>query len=564
MAVAPPITPAAEPGQTPAAPRSGGAVAVALGILASRLLGLVRDQVTARFFGVGPHADVFRMALRAPNVLQNLLGEGTLSAAFIPIYSRMLEEGRREDAGRFAGAVFGLLLATASALVLLGILLARPIVALLAAGFLDDTGPVDRYELTVATVRIIFPMTGVLVLSAWALGVLNSHRRFLLPYVAPALWNAAIIGALVWAGGLGDAEAFPLAVLDRLLFAACWGALLGGLLQFGVQLPAVAREMRGFRLSFSTRVPGVRQALAAFGPVVAGRGVVQIASYIDNFLAALLAAGAVGALGYGQTIYMLPISLFGMSVAAAELPEMARLRREGDAAAAEALLSRVRRSLRQSAFLNVPTCVGFLLFGFLLVGTIYRIAGGQFGIEAHWLVYLVLAGYSVGLVAATSSRMLQNTFYALGDTRSPARIAAVRVAAAALLGASLMLWLDQIPVARISGPSGGEGSRLGAVGLALASGLASWLELLLLRRVLAHSLPGTPVPWRDLGRLVLMALAAAVAAGLLWLALPRVHVAVQGLAVLGTYAATYLLLARVTGAEELGFWLGRFARRLKR
>ncbi|HEX6864497.1 MAG TPA: lipid II flippase MurJ, partial [Thermoanaerobaculia bacterium] len=333
--------------ESPGAARSGGAAAVALGILSSRLIGLVREQVLARFFGVGPHADVFRAAMRAPNVLQNLLGEGTLSAAFIPIYSRMLEEGRREEAGRFAGAVFGLLLAAAATLSLLGVLLARPIVALLAAGFLQDRGgAVDRYELTVAAVRIIFPMTGVLVLSAWALGVLNSHRRFLLSYFAPVLWNAAIIGALIWVGGLRDAETFSLAALDRLLFAACWGALLGGLLQFLVQLPVVAREMRGFRLSLSTRVPGVRQALAAFGPVVAGRGVVQLASYLDLFLAALLAQGAVSALGYGQTLYTLPISLFGMSVAAAELPEMARLRREGEGSA---LLPRVRRSMRQTS-----------------------------------------------------------------------------------------------------------------------------------------------------------------------------------------------------------------------
>lgn len=570
MAVAPPPpTPTpiiAEPDQPSATPRDGGggAKAVALGILASRLLGLVRDQVTARYFGVGPHADVFRVALRAPNVLQNLLGEGTLSAAFIPIYSRMLEEGRREDAGRFAGAIFGLLLAAASVLVLLGVLLARPLVAILAAGFLDDAGPVDRYELTVATVRIIFPMTGILVLSAWALGVLNSHRRFLLPYVAPALWNAAIIGALLWTGGLRGAETFSLAMLERLLFAACWGALLGGLLQLLVQLPLVAREMRGFRLSCSPRVPGVSQALGAFGPAVAGRGVVQLASYVDTLLASLLIQGAVSALGYAQTLYTLPISLFGMSVAAAELPEMARLRREGDASASGALLSRVHRSLRQSAFLNVPTCVGFLLFGFLIVGAIYRTFAGQFGVEANWLVYLVLGGYSVGLIATTSSRLLQNTFYALGDTRAPARVATLRVVAAAALGFGLMLWLDKIPVAEVAGLAEDEGRRLGAVGLAVASGVASWLELLLLRRALARSLSGSPVPWRDLGRLVLMALAAALAAGLLWLALPDIHVAIQGLAVVGTYAAMYLLLARLTGAEELGFWLGRFGRRLRR
>lgn len=547
------------PPETPT-PRSGGAAAVALGILSSRLIGLVREQALARFFGVGPHADVFRAAMRAPNVLQNLLGEGTLSAAFIPIYSRMLEEGRREEAGRFAGGVFGLLLAASATLSLLGVLLARPIVALLAAGFLQDRGgAVDRYELTVQAVRIIFPMTGVLVLSAWALGVLNSHRRFLLSYFAPVLWNAAIIGALIWVGGLRDAETFSLAALNRLLFAACWGALLGGLLQFLVQLPTVAREMRGFRLSLSTRVPGVKQALSAFAPVVAGRGVVQLASYLDLFLAALLAQGAVSALGYGQTLYTLPISLFGMSVAAAELPEMARLRREGEGAA---LLPRVWRSMRQTAFLNIPTFVGFLAFGFLLVGALFRFRSGRFGMEDNWLVYLVLCGYTVGLLPTTSSRMLQNTFYALGDTRVPARTAVARVVLSAAMGYPLMRWLDGIPVAAVSGTGGAL--RLGAVGLALASGVASWLELLLLRRALARSAPGPVVPWRDLGRMTLLALVAAVPAALVWWALPPLHVALQALAVVGVYALGYLLLARLTRAEELGFWLGRFGRRLRR
>ena len=230
----------------------GGAALVALGILASRLIGFVRERAMAHYFGVGPHADVFRAALRAPNAIQNLLGEGTLSAAFIPIYTRMIHEGREQEAGRFAGAIFGLLLTVAGGLSLLGMLLAKPIVALLSMGFLDDTGPVNRYELAVAAVRIIFPMTGFLVLSVWALGILNSHRKFLVPYIAPVVWNAAIIAALVWAGWGMEARpgsGFPLEALDRLLFAACWGALAGGFLQFLVQLPVVARVLRGFRLS---------------------------------------------------------------------------------------------------------------------------------------------------------------------------------------------------------------------------------------------------------------------------------------------------------------------------
>ncbi|HEX9670266.1 MAG TPA: lipid II flippase MurJ, partial [Thermoanaerobaculia bacterium] len=242
----------------PPAPQagSGGAAArVAVGIFLSRLVGFLRERGLAYFFGVGPHADVFRAALRAPNALQNLLGEGTLSAAFIPIYSRFLAAGEREDARRFAGAILGLLVALAGAAALLGVLLARPLVAVLAAGFLADAPrvaagelAVDRYELTVRAVRILFPMTALLVLSAWALGILNSHRRFFLSYAAPVVWNAATLAALLAAGaalapgGLRAAGAgLPAPLLDRVLVAACWGALAGGLLQFLLQLPLVLR-----------------------------------------------------------------------------------------------------------------------------------------------------------------------------------------------------------------------------------------------------------------------------------------------------------------------------------
>lgn len=556
-----------EPAESPVAadlsPGKGGAVMVAAGILSSRLIGLLRNVVLARYFGVGPHADVLNMAMRAPNFLQNLLGEGTLSAAFIPIYSRLLHEGKREEAGRFAGAIFGLLFATAGGLALLGVLLARPLTAVLALGFKGDAGAVDRFELTVQAVRIIFPMTMFLVLSAWTLGVLNSHRRFFLPYFAPVVWNMAIIAALVWAGRGGGVGHPTPAALDRLLFAACWGALAGGVLQLLVQLPTALRLLRRFRPSFSPRVPGVREALGAFGPVLAGRGVVQLAGYLDFFLAGFLVAGAVGALSYAQILYMLPISLFGMSVAASELPELSRMGRV-DAARARELLDRVRRSLRQMAVLNVPTFVGYLAFGYLIVGLLLR--RGSFGAQGNWLVYLVLCGYTLGLLASTSSRLLQNTFYALGETRVPARIAMLRVAVSAGLGAALMIWLDRYPVAALAGEGGTERQPLyfGAVGLALASGVGAWLELSLLRRSLARRVEGPVLPLGAMAKMVGLALAAALPAALAGWWLVSLPLKLRAVLLLGLYAALYLLLARLFMPEELDVWIGRFGRRFRR
>ena len=558
------------PGEPPAAPvRAGGAASVAAGILLSRLLGVLRESTLAHYFGVGAHADAFTAALRVPNLLQNLLGEGALSAAFVPVYSRMLAEHREEDAGRFAGAIFGLLLAAASALALLGFALAKPLVFALAPGFWGDAArvaagelPVDRFDLCVHAVRILFPMTGFLVLSVWALGILNSHRRFFLPYFAPVVWNAAMIAALVatgsWRLGGADARHLGAAAQTTLFYAACWGGLVGGVLQLLVQLPVVARVIRGFHLSFSTQVPGVREALAAWGPVVAGRGVVQLAGYFDLFLATQLAPGAASADRYAQMLYLLPISLFGVSVAASELPELSRLHGRG---AEPELLRRVMRVLRAMAFLNVPTVVGYLCFGWLIAGALYR--SGNFRVGDNWLVYLVLAGYSLGILATTSSRLLQNTFYALGESRVPARIAVVRVTASILVALPLMFWLDRYPLALLIGPRAGA-FRLGSIGLSTASAVGAWLELLRLRGRLRRRLPGFDLPWRDDARMIGVALAAALPAALLWWLLPPLPARLAAPLVVAVYALIYFALAKLAGIAEVTDFLEGVKRRLGR
>ncbi len=543
---------------------ASGARLVALGILLSKLGGLVREMFIARFFGVGAHADVLRNAFRTPNVLQNMLGEQTLSAAFIPFYSRMLAEGRHREAGRFAGAALGLLVAATSALVLAGMLLAPAIVSVLAAGFTGDAAEVaagkasvDRFVLTVKAVRIIFPMTGLLVLSAWALGVLNSHRRFLLPYLSPLVWNASIVFALlVAAGGVGSwpsSATAPPGQLERWLFAACFGALAGGLAQFGVQLPLVFRLMRGFRMSLSLRVAGVREALSALGPAVAGRGVVQLSAYVDVFLASWLAQGAPSALGYAVILINLPLGAFGMSVAAAELPELSR---SDPAKAGRRIAERIDRALRQSAFFIAPSVVGYLVFGFLAAGLIFR--GGSFTVEGNLLVYLVLSAYTLGLLPSVISRLLQNTFYALRDTRTPARIAGVRLVTSAVAGTVLMRLLDRFSVAgtfRLEGTT--QDLYLGAVGLAAAGSLGAWCELVLLRRALRRHLPEVRLPVGYIAGRLGLATVLTVPGLILWALAPAPGVVAQALLVLPCYALCYLGVAWWTRAPELELWLGR-------
>ncbi len=181
---------------------------VAVGIFVSRLSGLIRMRVLSHFLGVSALGDVWTAVMKGPNVVQNLLGEQALSASFIPVYVRKLAKGEAEDAARFAGTIFSLLLVVVSLVALLGMALAGPLVAILSPGLLADaarvaegTAEVDRYRLAVPAVRIMFPMGCLLVLSAWCLGVLNSHGRFLLSYIAPVVWNAAIIGVLYWTAG---------------------------------------------------------------------------------------------------------------------------------------------------------------------------------------------------------------------------------------------------------------------------------------------------------------------------------------------------------------------------
>ncbi|MFW6057852.1 MAG: murein biosynthesis integral membrane protein MurJ [Persicimonas sp.] len=546
---------------------------VAVGILASRIFGLVRERAIAYFFGVSAHADVWQFVSKAPNILQNLLGEGTISASFIPVYSRMIDDGRHEDAGRLAGAIFGLLLAVAAVLTLLGIVFAGPIVTVLAPGFAGDAALVaageasfDRFELAVRAVRIMFPMAGVLVLAAWALAILNSHRRFLLPYLAPVLWNLSLIGGLITAAVFYldspfdiPAAGLDLATLDRLLFAACWGAFVGGALQFLVQLPVVMRTMSHFKFSFSTKVDGVKETIRTFFPVVAGRGVAQISSYIDLIFASFIAVGALSALRYGVMLYMLPVSLFGMSVAASELPELSRL---ADSRVGR-FLERTRRSLRQIAFLTVPTAVGYLAFGFLIVGAVLRT--GQFEINGNWLAYFVLAGYTLGLVATTMSRLLQNAFFALKDTKTPAKIAAMRVGISALVGVPLMFWLDSFALTEIVDiPAAEQPLFLGAVGLAVGASAGAWAELAMLRITLGRKTDDFALPMMATAKMVGLALIATVPALLLWRVLPDWHIALQAIPVVGLYATVYLGIAYALGFDEIDAWVGRFARRFKK
>ena len=443
---------------------------VAFGIFLSRIAGLIRESLLRSTLALGPAADAFAAALRIPNLLQNLLGEGSLSASFIPVYSKLLGEGRKEEARKAAGATLGLLSIISGTLVLVGVLAARPIAAVLAPGF-DNS----RYELTVDLLRITFIGIGALVLSAWCLGVLNSHRKFFLSYVAPVFWNIAQIVVLVFVF-TRSWNTFDAAT------AVAWGLVAGGVLQFSIQMIAVWKIAPDLRPTINRSLPHVIEIRRRFLPAVAGRGVVQFSAYVDLFLASLLSTGAVATLLSAQVLYLLPISLFVMSVAASELPEMSRAGHLSD------LTERSNSAMRKSLFFVLFTSVIYIGAGEQIIDALF--GWGSFSSDDALTVWAVLSAYSLGLPAVAASRLLQTSCWSLGDTKGPAQIAGIRVLVASLVGLSLMFPFDLLAFTE-----GGlttqdiEGPHLGAVGLALGSAIASWLEVVLLSRRVKRTLP---------------------------------------------------------------------------
>ena len=510
---------------------------VASGILASRVLGLVRERAVGHFFGTGPLADAWKAALRIPNVIQNLLGEGSLSASFVPVYVRLLEEGRERDAARVAGAVLGLLIAAAAALALLGSAAAPWIVDVFLWGFRNDPG---RAEVVESLLRLVFPMTAVLVVSAWLLGILNSHRKFFVSYVAPALWNLSMIGALAAAGVWRGAEGVDLIV------ALGWGALAGGLLQGLFQLPFALGHLKHVVPWPRTRMPEVREVLTNFVPAMTARGVVNLSALLDLWLASLLATGAVALMSYAQTLYLLPLSLFGLSVAAAELPELSRDRATG----LNAVRSRAEEAVARVLFWLVPSGVGCFLFREQAMALYVT---GAFGADDALAAGAVLAVYVVGLPASGVSRVASSAFFALGDTRTPFKAACFRVAVSAAAGAALMFPMDRLR-------TGGLG--LGAAGLAAGAALGSWVELGILKRRLGRRLPGLSFGAARLTRLLAACVVAAGAGLTARHALPPVvHPLAEAAGVLGSFAAVYLLVAGALGVPPAKDWLPERRRR---
>lgn len=461
-----------------------GAFLVAAGILFSRLFGFIRARVFAHFFGNSIAAAAFQAALRIPNFLQNLFGEGVLSASFIPVYAKLLGQKDTEEADRVAGAVFGLLSLVTGLLVLAGVFCAPLLVDVIAGGFRESSR-----ALTIQLVRILFPATGLLVYSAWCLGILNSHRRFFLSYAAPVIWNTAQIAALLLFGRHRS--------LEELATILAWSVVVGSALQFGVQVPRVWALLGRFRPSLDIFRGTVRQVLRGFGPVVVGRGVVQLSAYVDTFYASLISERAFSTLAYAQLLYLLPVSLFGMSVSAAELPEMSRAGGSAQEVAAK-LRERVDGGLHRIAFFVIPSVAALFFLGDVAGGAILQT--GHFRPDDTRLLWYLMMGATVGLLASTSGRLYSSAFYALHDTKTPLYFSILRVVLTAVLAYASVTQLPGLL---------GVPRELGAVGITGTTGVAAWVEFELLRHTLGKRIGRTGLPPGTAARLWAGALAAA-------------------------------------------------------
>jgi putative peptidoglycan lipid II flippase len=515
---------------------------VAAGILASRMAGVVRTSAISYFFGLkSEEVDAFNAAFRIPNLLQNLFGEGALSGSFIPVYTGLRVRAEDEAAAQTARTFFALLSAVIAVLVLAGMFAAPWITPLLVPGFQGH-----KRELTIRLVRLLFPGAGLLVASAWCLGVLNSHGKFLLSYAAPVAWNAAMIATLLFFGRGRD--------LDTLAIYLAWGSVVGSFLQLAVQWP-FARRLTRHHGGMAIGEP-VRQIGRNFIPITISRGAVQLTGYIDQWIASFLPTGGVTGLSNAQLLYTLPVSLFGISVSAAELPALSQdVARQGEHHPSQRLAVyqpfrvRIDAGLHRLAFFIVPSAVAFIGFGDVIAAALLQ--HGRFKPEDSLYVWGILAGSSIGLLASTMARLYSVAHYALGDAKRPLRFAVVRLAVAGALGYVCALILP---------PYLGIGPQWGAAGLTASAGVAGWIEFALLRSSLNGRIGATGVPASYIARLWGAAIAAAAVGWGVRLALPPLPTLVRGAVVLPVFGGAYFGAAAILGIRIPGLGRRRTAR----
>lgn len=437
----------------------------------SRILGLIRDQVLAWFFGAGLAADAFLVAFRIPNLLRRLFAEGSLTIAFIPVFTQYLTKHGEEEAFDLARSAWWLLAIMLIVVTALGILLAPVIVKIIAFGF---TSP-EKFELTVFLTRIMFPYIFFVSLVALAMGVLNALGHFSAPALAPSLLNVAMIGSVLLISPHLEEPSTGLAL----------GVVIGGVLQLGLQVPILSRKGFRFFKRTSLQHPALKRIAVLMTPAVLGASVYQISNLVDTLLASLLPEGSVSYLYYADRLVQFPLGVFAIALATAVLPSLSRQAALGDM---KGLRDSFLYTVNLVFFITIPATIGLIILREPVVRLLFE--RGAFDRTTTVMTAEALLFYAMGLWAVSGGRILASTFYSLQDTRTPVRIAVLSLLTKIILSLLLM------------GPM-----RHG--GLALATSLASGVNLLLLIVALKKRLG------RIGGRVILRSISKSMGSGIL-------------------------------------------------
>lgn len=436
--------------------KSAGTVGIA--VMASRILGLVRDQVMAHLFGTNLAQDAFALASRIPNLVRDLFAEGAMSAAFVPTFTRYLKNHGRDAAWRLGNLVLNALILVTSCFVVLGILFAEPLLSLLETPTTPDE--VLRLSLAVQMTPIVMPFLTLVAIAVALGGMLNALRRFFVPALSPAIFNVGVL--------LSAITIVPICV--RLgyhpIFGIAFGTLVGGIGQIVIQLPLLHREGFRYRPILSFRDPAMREILALMGPGTLGLAAAQVNLLVNTWLAWDQGEGALSALGFAFRLMYLPIGLFGVSVATAALPEIAR---QANAGAMADLRRTVSSSLRMMLMMSVPATIGLVALAGPIVEFIFQ--RGAFTAESTRLTSLALLCYAPGLIGYSAVKIASPTFYALNNARTPV------IVSLATIGLNLALNLTLVRV-------------MGFQGLALGTAIAALFNAICLFVLLSKRIDG--------------------------------------------------------------------------
>lgn len=414
---------------------------VSFGTFISRILGYIRDVLIANRFGASVVSDAFFVAWRIPNTLRELLGEGALSAAFIPVFTQYLKTKGKKEAFYLASLVINGLLIISLLITLLGIILAPLIIIITAPGFIGK----DAFPLAVNLTRIMFPFIVFICLAALVMGILNSCQHFTLPALAPAVLNLCLIISV-----------FLSPLFNQPIYMLSLGLLAGGLLQLLIQIPGLIKVRMEYRLIVNFLDPGVKKIILLMLPRLLGAGITSINTTISNILASFLIFGSISALFYANRLVQFPLALFGIAIGTVLFPSMSKQFVEGNL---DGLKKSISWGLRMVIFTCLPPTIGLMVLGKPIIQLLFE--HGEFTRFDTTITYLSLFFYVTGLLGFAALKIIVPAFYSQHDTWTPVKIGIISIIANIIIGILLMKPLEQ-------------------GGLALSNSLAGFLNLSLL------------------------------------------------------------------------------------